>query len=216
MSKAKVYIIEDQSFFDERTITEISKLIPPSRLEKASRYRRSIDRKNCILVYCLLMYGLKKDFGIENVPEISTGKYGKPYFPGSMISFSMSHSDKGVCCGIADCNIGADIQDTDIRYKEISDMVMSEKEKESIFASSFPQTEFARFWTLKESLLKYRGTGLINDMKSIDFSGAEGDIFTYDGLMFRSEKTKTFCVSACANGLYPEFERIDSFSRELF
>lgn len=209
MSTAKVYIIEDQSCFDERTIAEISKHLPASRLEKAARYRRPIDRKNCILVYYLLMYGLKKNFGITQVPEISAGEYGKPYFPGCGIHFSMSHSDRGVCCGIADCNIGADIQDTDIKYDEIASLVMSEKEQEIIFASPVPQTEFARFWTLKESLLKFRGTGINDDLKNIDFSASSGEVFTYGGLKFHSRTNSSFCVSACTGTISPEFVRID-------
>ena len=142
---------------------------------------------------------------------MSAGEYGRPYFPGSSIQFSMSHSDRGVCCGIADCNIGADIQDTDIKYHEIIDLVMSGKEKEIISASAFPQSEFARFWTLKESMLKFRGTGINDGLKSIDFSASAGERFTYDGLIFRSEKNSSFCVSTCTDSIFPEFIRVDGF-----
>lgn len=207
MELSKVYIIEDQSGFDERAMEIISGYIPPARKERAARYRRLIDRNNCILVYFLLMYGLLKDFGMEEVPAIYVGEYGKPSFLRSDICFSMSHSDTGVCCGIARCNIGADIQDTNIHYEDMTNLVMSDREKEIILSSRTPQAEFARFWTLKESLLKYRGIGINDDLKSIDMSKLIGTEPVYEGIFFRSEKSEKLCVSACAENGTPVFIR---------
>lgn len=205
MALSNVYIVSNQENTDKKALEFITGYIPPQRINKANRYLRSIDRNNSIISYFLLIYGLLKDYGIHNIPRIAVGRYGKPYFENSGISFSISHSDSGVCCGISDCGIGADIQDINIDFEGLTDMVMSQKERDIIIHSDEPAFEFVRFWTLKESICKYHGTGINDDLKKIDFSGFEDNVFMHSGLMFRSEKYSKFCVSACSENISPTF-----------
>ncbi|MCM1231338.1 MAG: 4'-phosphopantetheinyl transferase superfamily protein [Ruminococcus flavefaciens] len=205
MTGSNVYVVSNRTEPDSNSISFISHVLPRFRIMKSDRYMRSVDKNNCIISYFLLMYGILKDYGIKTVPEIVLGEYGKPYFADSNICFSISHSDTGVCCGIAECNIGTDIQDINVKFDEIVDMVMTAREKEQIFSSDVPAVEFARFWTLKESICKYYGTGINDRLNRIDFSGRTENVFSYNGLLFRTEKSKDYCISACSKNGFPVF-----------
>ena len=217
MNKPVVYIIIKHTETDEKNIRRISGYLPEYRLEKAEKYFRLSDRNNCIISYFLLMYGLEKNFGIRKLPAISADTYGKPYFPDCDISFSISHCDTGVCCGIARNTIGADIQSRVTDFEDILGTVMSSGEIELICGAKSPDTEFAKYWSLKESIVKYRGTGINDELDKFDFSKCVGREFVYNGLMFRTEIMDGCCISACSGENAPVFvnrsieEYIDEF-----
>ena len=200
-----VYIVEDQTDFSDDDMNMLCKYLPDSRKKRAYSYLREKDRNNCIISYFLLMYGMMKEYGIRSLPELAAGKYGKPYFNDIDVCFSISHSDVSVCCGISAGEIGVDIQNMETDFEGIADMVMSENEKSIIRFSNDPVSEFTRFWTLKESICKYRGTGLTNDIDKIDFCGCNEEEFIFDRLLFRCEKRENYCISACSENTFPVF-----------
>lgn len=51
----------------------------------------------------LLGYALKKEYGIESLPEMTCGEHGKPYFKNADIKFNLSH-----CSGLAVCVVSSD------------------------------------------------------------------------------------------------------------
>ena len=110
-----------------------------------------------------------------------------------------------MCCGINDRSLGVDIQDTDIEFEEILDITMSRRERELIERSDAPSEIFARFWSLKESLCKYRGTGINDALNKIDFSEADSNVFSVNGVFFRSEKRGGFWISASSENQVPAF-----------
>lgn len=205
MMRPTVYIFSNELDIGDEEIAIIASHLPAERLEKANRYLRAVDRNNCMISYFLLLYGLLENYGIKAVPETAIGTHGKPYFTDADIFFSISHCDSGVCCGISDCSIGVDIQDTDIEFEEILDLAMSQREKEVIVRSYAPAEDFARLWSLKECICKYRGTGIDDSLNKLDFSEAGEDVFSIDGVVFRSENRGDFCISACTENQAPVF-----------
>ena len=201
----KVCIAIGNEGFDEKDIAEITPFVSKERMERAGRYLRQIDRNNSIVSYFLLRYELLKYYGIREVPAISKEKYGKPFFEDTPVFFNISHSASGVCCGISDEKIGVDIQYRENRYENILESTMADGEIELIKGSETPQDEFTRFWTLKESIVKYRGTGIGDKIESIDFSGYEKGVFSHDGAVFRTEWYDGYCVSSCTAEHAPDF-----------
>jgi phosphopantetheinyl transferase len=52
-------------------------------------------------------------------------------------------------------------------------------EQQAISRSNDKARTFARLWSMKESFLKYVGTGIDENISNINFSGYHGDSFEY-------------------------------------
>ena len=205
MKEPIVYIVSSKTCFSDEEIALISRYLPDSRIKKADKYLRPIDRNNCIISYFLLLYGLIKNFGIKSIPKTDVGEFGRPFFIENDIYFSISHCSSGVCCGIAGQNIGTDIENINVHFSDIIDIVMSEREIRRINCSASPYTEFTKLWTLKESICKFYATGIDDNLKSLDFFNVDGDTFSHSGLMFRAEIKEDYCLSACTKDTAPVF-----------
>lgn len=143
-------------------------VLPIERREKAMRYRNSIDRNNCVVVYLMLKIALKECFGITEF-TIRYGKCGKPYlaeYPN--IFFSISHCVYGCVVAVADELIGVDIQNIVSFSGKVAERVCSQAELEVLEKSQNKEKDFIRMWTIKESYLKMTGEGIVGDLKSIN------------------------------------------------
>ena len=205
MITPKICIAIGKGGYRDCDISEIEQYISEERMARAKRYFQRRDRDNCKVAYFLLRYELLKYYGIREMPAVSKEKNGKPYFDELPVFFNISHSASGVCCGISGEKIGVDIQYRENRYENILESTMAVGEIELIKGSETPQDEFTRFWTLKESIVKYRGTGIGDKIESIDFSGYEKGVFSHDGAVFRTEWYDGYCVSSCTAEHAPEF-----------
>ena len=137
--------------------------MPEWRIKKALAYRREQDRILCYYAYFLLKYAVKDFWDINNVPDISFGKYKKPFFSDyPEFFFNYSHCSAGVCCAVSDSEVGTDIQNIE-RYDGMK-YVMTENEQQRILIAKKPENEFTKLWTVKESFYKMLGSGLCNDM----------------------------------------------------
>ena len=128
----------------------------------------------------LLCAGLRERCGFEvdatGLPEeIALGEHGKPYLKNHPdIHFNISHSHGYALCALAARPVGVDIE----KIVPIRDALIKKtltEEEQSAFArlieSGCPKEElFFRFWTLKESYLKWDGCGLTKELKEIEFT----------------------------------------------
>lgn len=127
----------------------------------------------------LLSQGLRKLYGISICDEelsqmIGEGKHGKPYlisYP--KIHFNISHSDGLVVCAFSDCPVGIDLERIDQVSESLVKKVLTTKEqiclKKHMEKGITYEEYFYRFWTLKESYLKWKGKGFFQDPKSVTF-----------------------------------------------
>ncbi|MEG1993963.1 MAG: 4'-phosphopantetheinyl transferase superfamily protein [Oscillospiraceae bacterium] len=69
-------------------------------------------------------------------------------------NISMSHSGKGVLCGISTGNIGADIQIIKSYNQKIAKRYFSEQENQFICNSGNKDEAFSLIWSFKESIFK--------------------------------------------------------------
>lgn len=144
------------------------RIISEQRREYALKYHREIDRRLSVKAYLLLCEGLKKSYGIQEMPLFSYTTSGKPiltHYP--KIHFNMSHCNEAVLCAIDTKPIGVDIETIKAYDKELAQYTMNPKELEIIENSSCPEVEFTRFWTMKEAVLKCSGEGISNNIKEV-------------------------------------------------
>ena len=149
----KIYIVDYHEIipYKDKALEQIT----GERVYKALKYvkeedtLRSITGSLLIKKYAGGLDGIKYDF------------YGKPckdnYY------FSLSHSNDYVVLGVSDSEIGVDIEMKRSRNPKLADYVFSDLEK----AALKDEMDFYRFWTSKESLVKYVGFGIDRDLKLI-------------------------------------------------
>lgn len=127
----------------------------------------------------LLARGLREQYGlvIEEAAfpnELEYGAHGKPFlkhYPD--IHFNISHCEKMAACGFSDAPIGIDIE----RFAEFREAlvkkVLTEEEQQYLrrYESDKQRYQelFYRFWTLKESYLKWDGRGFAKNPREVSF-----------------------------------------------
>lgn len=133
-------------------------------------FRRWQDRQAFVLGKLLIWKGLKQHHYEEDcLSKLQLNRYGKPYVDSS-VYFNLSHSGQYVICAFYKEEIGIDIEK--IEHLEIDDFktIFSEQELDQLRVSVSPLTEFFRFWTIKESIIKAEGKGLSLPLQLINTS----------------------------------------------
>ncbi len=143
----------------------------------ANEKKRKVEHE---LGLFLLQTGLKERYDLllnieELQAEIMTGEHGKPCFKTHTdIHFNISHTEGLVVCVLSDKPVGIDVE----RIHEFKDSlprrVLTEKEQEFLFGYKenieVYRELFFRFWTLKESYLKWDGSGFSKEPDCISFA----------------------------------------------
>lgn len=192
--------------------------LPKERIEKSKRFLRASDRNNCLAAYFMLLYGLIKEHNITTIPSIHFNQYRKPFFKDNLgIYFNISHCNNAVCCALSPYNIGVDIQDRIKNPESIFDMVMSEGEKNAIINSNEPEIQCAKYWSLKEAFLKYKATGLTDNLSEFDFSFYTENHFRFIKCSMTTTLINDYSISICSEIDNTEIvaDNINSFIKDF-
>ena len=111
----------------------------------------------------LLLAQMYEEHTREAMPPIEKAPRGKPYFPGSDLHFSITHTKTTVFCAISDREIGIDAEDLDRKVSpSLAQKILSPTEYAQF--ELVPEDErneaLLRFWVLKEAAAKCSGMGL--------------------------------------------------------
>lgn len=121
----------------------------------------------------LLRLALKSFYALDDVPSLYFGSHGKPYFdPSLSIFFNFSHSGNYIGAAFSNIEMGFDIECVKERknFQGLCKKVLTEPEKNYIFKLSEKEQRefFTLLWTVRESLLKDSGLGLVG-LSSLSF-----------------------------------------------
>jgi 4'-phosphopantetheinyl transferase len=154
----------------ERIWGQLLNQLPLSFQHKMDHFVRWQDKHAYLLGKLLLLEGLQA-FGFEPgcLEDVKFNRYGKPYL-NSDIDFNLSHSGNFVICGISrKSKLGIDIEK--IRPIDLSNFrrIFSAKEWEQIHETGNPLENFYKCWTIKESVAKAEGKGLLINWEKVQF-----------------------------------------------
>lgn len=136
-----------------------------------NRNRRASEQGRNILAELL-----KQEYGLKwkGEEDLGRGEKGKPYllsYP--EIYFNLSHSGDYVSCCIGRVPVGIDIQYQKAgRLEQMAEKLFTDKEKEEFVKSGGALEVFYKYWTKKESYLKYTGQGISCDLSGLRYEGA--------------------------------------------
>ncbi len=169
--------------------------LPESRRVKAEKYTNPSVRAVSIAAGLLLSYAVKAETGYDaDQYEIRESESGKPEIYvtdraydeaaddaygdsvdksghksghcANAIHISISHSASYAAVVVADSPVGIDIEEKHDTEFRVTKRMFSEPDKERVFSSEDPDTEFRQIWTEKEAYLKCTGEGISIPMKS--------------------------------------------------
>lgn len=85
--------------------------LPEQRRIRLEQVRQPERRREPLCAYWLLHRALHERYGWTELPPMAYGPLGKPYFPGHPgLHFGISHTSGAVLVGLADREIGVDIE----------------------------------------------------------------------------------------------------------
>ncbi len=163
-----IYLFDKMESFSDALLERSLRVVSRERAVKAKQFKDVRDQKLSVLAYLLLAYGLRKEYGIVEELQFAYGKNGKPYlrdYP--EIFFNVSHCLRGVVCVVANEEVGIDIEEVVDYDQDTAAYVCSENEERQIRRAQNSALEFCKLWTRKESVLKYTGQGLVDDLKTL-------------------------------------------------
>lgn len=170
-----LYIDQDNAHYLQKEFIHFLSDYKKSQFE-ALRY--SINKVYCLIGDITAKIILGRYLGIDaSCIVLDETIHKKPYLKNKNINlyFNISHSEKYIVIAIDKMNTGVDIEfiGSDSFYpEEAADIFMNKYELKKM--DSLNDKEKKRYyyhtWTIKESILKFYGTGLLEDPKKIDTS----------------------------------------------
>lgn len=146
----------------ERPLSEperaaILPLLPPDRRERLLRVKEVEKQREPLCAYLILCLALRQKYGWKSLPEVALGRLGKPYFPEHpKVHFNISHSNGAVLVGVADQEIGVDIE----RIRPMGRRMMAR------MARVNTEEAFFQSWVRREARAKRSGNGVGTIMRS--------------------------------------------------
>ena len=116
------------------------------------------------------------------LPEIAYTKLGKPYFEGSDLHFSISHTPKHAFCVVSDKPVGIDAEEINRAIRlNLAEKLLSPTELEQFRQADDPRLALLKFWVLKEAAGKCAGEGMQLWPNHTEFSLDDPRIQEIDG-----------------------------------
>ena len=198
---------------EQLSFSRLSRFLPLLS-EQRRRSVRSIfhepTKVQSVLAELLLRYALRQEYGITELPQIETGKEGKPYFPERPeLHYNLSHCKTAVACALDADPLGVDVQEyRDGRWShngppaQAFRRVLSAPEIAWIEAGESPEAQnrrFVRVWTCKEAYGKALGVGLDYAFRDTSFLPA-AEPWTQDGFTFTHWDLPSAALTVCSAG----------------
>lgn len=142
--------------------SDLLKQTSNERKQKIEKYLFSEDKLRSLYGEALIRYCSSIHHVELNLAEpFAFTKYGKPFFPDRPnFHFNLSHSGKYVICAVSNQSVGVDIEERASLNILSLLSALHLKEITLLKQNNNQQALFFDIWTLKESYLKFLGTGL--------------------------------------------------------
>lgn len=150
------------------------------------KFRSLKVRKTKLLGEWLLRGLLFHYYGFEeNDVDIVRNEHGKPYLSGigQRVFFNISHSGDYLLCALSDEEVGVDIERKGAAKTEVAERFFNPVEITEIQRLDGAEQDdlFFRYWSAKESFLKYTGKGLTRPLSSFIVSFTASGIKVSEG-----------------------------------
>ena len=132
----------------------------------------------------VLLGELYRQYTGSPMPPILVAERGKPYFQGTPLHFSVTHTRHRVFCALSEQPLGIDAEelDRDIDLR-LAEKILSPGEKAQYLTAEDKRLALLTFWVLKEAAAKATGLGLRGYPRNTDFSLEDPRVHIRDGCL---------------------------------
>lgn len=187
--------VPSDEMYDE-VFTSLQKKVSAECFDEARGFRHKGVAIRRMLGETLVGLALERYWGLLlGNYRIARGEKGKPFIADKEnIFFNISHSGDYVVCAVSDREIGVDIEKRAKARMEVAGRFFHKQEVQALKAVSGDELNklFYDYWSVKESFLKYIGTGLTRPLNSFLVQFSTGGINLYEG-----EKKLSLYVHPC-------------------
>ncbi len=143
--------------------------VSPAERARAQRYRRPEDRVRTLSAQWLARRVVAAAIGVPDAVNLERDEYGRLQAPGSA-DVSVAHTGPWVvAAATASGAIGVDVENA-ARFADLDVTgFVSEAERAAVLEAQDRGRAAAEHWTLKEAIVKLRGTGFLIDPREVVF-----------------------------------------------
>ncbi|MBR6102989.1 MAG: 4'-phosphopantetheinyl transferase superfamily protein [Ruminococcus sp.] len=202
----RVYAMDVSVLEDREVYERVYAFVGGERRRKAEFFRFGKDRRLSLGAGYLLLRGASR-LGLD-APEIAVGEHGKPYFAGAEgVHFNLSHSGRLAVCAFSDRPVGIDAEELREFDEKLIRQVFTADEERALAAHGCTPALCTRLWTVKESLMKYLGTGMTLDPRDIFADPIEPRLISAAGYDISDLHLTCFEAAGCAVTICSGYER---------
>ena len=155
--------------------------LEPLKFAAILSYRSDKVRREKWLGEWLLRRVLLQNYGLlPGDYSLEKAEGGKPFLTGraKQVHFNLSHSGEYVVCAFSDSEIGVDIEKIGMERMRVARRFFHPEEIQALERAGEDGRKelFFRYWSVKESFLKYKGTALRCPLSSFAVDGLPGEI----------------------------------------
>lgn len=175
----QLYIIDIRDQVSSLDYSRCMEFVSPKVRDKINKFHFKEDSMRSLYGDILVRSLAVNQLRLSNAQlQFEYNPYGKRYLKGDhKFHFNVSHSGNYVLCGVDQNAIGVDIEVIKDGNCDIAKRFFSNHEYEELMSTDEERRNelFYRFWTLKESYIKYKGMGLSIPLNSFTFSLKNGN-----------------------------------------
>lgn len=210
----EIAVLKINEKIDEKLFAELLRKVDPAKQDRIKGFLFWQDRQRSLFGDLLLRAMLVRIKGFHNKDiRFAELPNGKPMLVNDpTVHFNISHSGDWMACVIDDGAVGIDVEKVNNTDLSLSHRFFSLCEHKDILHSDDPVQKFFEYWTLKESYIKFIGTGLSLPLNSFSITFlANGEVrvevngVLLPGVYFRQYQIEDgYKVAACAgHGWFP-------------
>ncbi|MCL2865887.1 MAG: 4'-phosphopantetheinyl transferase superfamily protein [Lachnospiraceae bacterium] len=178
-----IYVSKIEPSLNQKRYHELLQMISKENRDKCSRFKFKEDALRTLYGELMVRHIIGQQFFLRNEEiEILKGDAGKPYVKNIPVHFNISHSGDFVVCAFSEQEVGIDIEQIKEIDLKIAYRFFSKSEYEDLFQQSIIHQldYFFSLWTLKESYLKWIGSGMAIPLDSFCFKITDAGISLLD------------------------------------
>lgn len=184
--QAHLWVVRPAAALQRPLVARYERLLAPEEHARRLRVRSETGRLEYLVTRVLVRTVLSHYTGVA--PEtwrFESGPFGRPEVAGPLRDdtprFNLSHTRGLVACLVArDRDVGVDVENTARRvaFLQIAERHFAPSEVEEIRSLAEPEARrrFLEYWTLKESLIKARGSRIASGLSRYVFHRTEEGI----------------------------------------